>query len=153
MRSGQAWPGPAAAGTREAVEIALRSRRLALETRVGMDVEGAHRTPSGPGPGVLLAVGTGSMVWGRDPEGREMRVGGWGGQLGEEGSGYWFGMEGLRAVVRAADRRDPPTRLTAALLGALQLPSAPDLVPWVARASKAEVGALAPLVLGGCRPG
>jgi N-acetylglucosamine kinase-like BadF-type ATPase len=87
------------------------------------------------------------MVWALDPDNREMRVGGWGGQLGEEGSGYWFGMEGLRAVVRAADRRDFPTLLTPTLLEALQLSDAPDLVPWVARASKGEVGALAPLVL------
>lgn len=41
-----------------------------------------------------------------------------------------------------------PTHLTAAILGALQLPSAPDLVLWAAQASKADVGALAPLVLG-----
>ncbi len=144
------WMGLAGAGlsgAREAVEIALRSQGLALETRVGMDVEGAHRDAFGPGPGVLLAVGTGSMVWGRDPGGGEMRVGGWGGRLGEEGSGYWLGMEGLRAVVRAADLRDPPTLLTPALLGALHLPDAQDLVPWVARASKGEVAALAPLVL------
>ena len=67
--------------------------------------------------------------------------------MGEEGSGYWLGMEGLRAVARAADLRDPPTLLTPALLGALHLPEAQDLVPWVARASKGEVGALAPLVL------
>ncbi|MFH1762554.1 MAG: BadF/BadG/BcrA/BcrD ATPase family protein [Gemmatimonadota bacterium] len=150
------WTGLAGAGrsgAREAVEIALRSQRLALETRVGMDVEGARQDAFGPEPGFLLAVGTGSMVWGRDPEGREVRVGGWGGQLGEEGSGYWFGMEGMRAVLRASDLRDPPTRLTKALLGALQLPSAQDLVPWVAQASKAEVGALAPLVLGAAARG
>jgi len=56
-------------------------------------------------------------------------------------------MEGLRAVARAADRRDPPTLLTSTLLGALDLSDVQDLVSWLARASKGEVSALAPLVL------
>jgi N-acetylglucosamine kinase-like BadF-type ATPase len=112
-----------------------------------MDVEGAHWDAFGPKPGVLLAVGTGSIAWGRDGEGREIRVGGWGTPLSEEGSGYWLGMEGLRAVVRAADGRDPPTRLTPDLLGALGFSDHRELVPYVAEAPKGEVGALAPLVL------
>ncbi|MCJ7630638.1 MAG: hypothetical protein MUO50_19860, partial [Longimicrobiales bacterium] len=57
-RLGWCWPY----GAREAVEIALRSQRLALETRVGMDVEGARQDAFGSGPGFLLAVGTGTMV-------------------------------------------------------------------------------------------
>ncbi len=139
--------GAGRAGAREAVEIALRSQRLATLTRVGMDVEGAHQDAFGDGSGVLLAVGTGTMLWGRDPKGREFRVGGWGGLLGEEGSGYWLGLEGLRAVVRAADHRDPETLLSSVLLDALSLGDAQELVPWVAGASKREVGVLAPLVL------
>lgn len=148
--AGALWTGLAGAGragTREAVEIALRSRGLALQTRVGTDVEGAHYDAFGPGPGVLLAVGTGSVLWARDPGGKERKVGGWGTSLGEDGSGYWFGMEGLRAVARAHDGRDPPTILTSVLLGALTLSSFWDLIPWVAQASKSEVAALAPLVL------
>lgn len=73
------WMGLAGAGlsgAREAVEIALRSQGLALETRVGMDVEGAHRDAFGPGPGVLLAVGTGSIGRSRGaPGGRQASQG------------------------------------------------------------------------------
>ncbi len=144
------WTGLAGAGrasAREAVEVVLRSERLALETKVGMDVEGAHWDAFRSGPGFLLAVGTGSMVWGRDPNGLTVRVGGWGSPLSEEGSGYWLGLEALRAVVRAADHRDPPTLLTPTLLADLHLPDAQALVPWIARASKGDVGALAPTVL------
>ena len=53
----------------------------------------------------------------------------------------------MRAVVRAADGRDPPTRLTQDLLGFLGLLDHRDLVPFVAGATKGQVGALAPLVL------
>jgi N-acetylglucosamine kinase-like BadF-type ATPase len=112
-----------------------------------MDVEGAHRDAFGGGPGVLLVVGTGSMVWGRDPEGREIRVGGWGSLLGDEGSGYWLGLGGLRGVARAADGRGPDTALTEVLLDSLGLPGPQAMIPWAAGASKAEVAALAPRIL------
>lgn len=144
------WAGLAGAGRpgeREATEISLRSRGLARVVRVGTDVEGAHRDAFGGGPGVLLVVGTGSMVWGRDPEGREFRVGGWGGMLGDEGSGYWMGLRGLRAVARAADGRGPATTLTRTLLQLLHLLHPQALIPWVATATKGEIGALAPAVL------
>jgi glucosamine kinase len=75
------WAGLAGAGQteeREEIEEALRSRALARFVAVGGDVEGAHRDAFGGGPGVLLVVGTGSVAWGRDPTGREIRVGGWG---------------------------------------------------------------------------
>ncbi|MGW8266148.1 MAG: N-acetylglucosamine kinase [Longimicrobiales bacterium] len=144
------WAGLAGAGRageREAVEITLRSRGLARIVGVGTDVEGAHRDAFGGGPGVLLVVGTGSMVWGRDPEGREFRVGGWGGMLGDEGSGYWVGLRGLRVVARAADGRGPETTLTETFLRSLHLPEPQALIPWVASATKGEIGALAPAVL------
>ena len=144
------WTGLAGAGRsggREAVEIALRSRKLAVRTRVGLDVEGAHWDAFGPEPGVLLSVGTGTVVWGRSPEGREIKVGGWGHPLGEEGSGYWLGLRGLQAVVQAADGRIPPTSLSRRLPRALGIPEVQDLVPWIDEATKGEVAALAPAVL------
>jgi N-acetylglucosamine kinase-like BadF-type ATPase len=144
------WAGLAGAGragAREAVEIALRSLALAQRVKVGMDVEGAHRDAFGTGPGVLLVVGTGSMAWGRDPEGREIRVGGWGGILGDEGSGYWLGLQGLRAVARASDGRGPFTTLTRTLLRKLRLADPQALISWTASAGKREIAALAPLVL------
>lgn len=144
------WAGLAGAGragTREAVEISLRSMELAGEVRVGMDVEGAHRDAFGAGAGVLLVLGTGSMAWGRDPEGMEIRVGGWGSLLGDEGSGYWLGLQGLRTVARASDGREGATILSATILEALHLPDPQSLIPWTASAGKGEVAALAPLIL------
>lgn len=144
------WAGLAGAGRpgeREAVEISIRSRALARLVTVGMDVEGAYRDAFTTGPGILLVVGTGSMAWGRDPGGREIRVGGWGEVLGDEGSGYWLGLQGLRAVARSADGRSPPTSLTRSLLRQLRLHDPQALIPWTATATKGEIAALAPLVL------
>jgi glucosamine kinase len=56
------------------------------------------------GPGVLVIAGTGSNVVGRCLSGRLMSAGGWGPMLGDEGSGYWIGLEAVRAGLRARDR-------------------------------------------------
>lgn len=84
--------------------------------------------------GVLVLAGTGSLAYGVNARGRSALAGGWGYLLGDEGSGYWLGLEGLRAVVRAADGRGPQTALSAALLEAVGLPSARDLIAWLYRA-------------------
>jgi N-acetylglucosamine kinase-like BadF-type ATPase len=66
----------------------------------------------GDGPGIVLVAGTGSIAYGRNARNEAARAGGWGYVLGDEGSGYWIGRYALRAVVRAADGRGEPTRLT-----------------------------------------
>ena len=60
------------------------------------DVVGAWATATGGGPGVAAISGTGSNVFGVGGEGAEARAwraGGWGHLLGDEGSGYWLGIE------------------------------------------------------------
>jgi len=56
------------------------------------------------GPGILLIAGTGSNAIGRSLAGALFRAGGWGPVLGDEGSGYWIGLEAIRAALRAQDR-------------------------------------------------
>jgi N-acetylglucosamine kinase-like BadF-type ATPase len=63
-------------------------------------------------PGVVVIAGTGSIAYGRNAQDEAARAGGWGYVLGDEGSGYWIGRHALRAVVRQADGRGRPTRLT-----------------------------------------
>ncbi len=143
------WAGLAGAGAtapRAAVIEALRTLGLADRVVVGTDVEAAFHDAFGGGPGVMLIAGTGSIVWTRDAAGEERRVGGWGRMLGDEGSGYWIGLEGLRHVARAEDGRAPPTSMRQRLLTRCGASSVDELVAWVERASKADVAALAPIV-------
>jgi N-acetylglucosamine kinase len=70
----------------------------------------------GNAPGIVIVAGTGSIAYGCDRHGTAARAGGWGYVLGDEGSGYWMGRLAMRAVVRAADGRGIPTRLTGLLL-------------------------------------
>ncbi|HPE68562.1 MAG TPA: BadF/BadG/BcrA/BcrD ATPase family protein [Thermotogota bacterium] len=41
-------------------------------------------------PGILLICGTGSIVLGQDAHGEQLRSGGWGYLLGDEGGGFWL---------------------------------------------------------------
>lgn len=54
--------------------------------------------------GIALIAGTGSVAWGVDASGREVRAGGWGYLLGDEGSGYWIGREAVRHVLRRSQQ-------------------------------------------------
>lgn len=57
--------------------------------------------------GVLVIGGTGSNILGRTCSGETFNVGGWGSALGDEGSGYWIGHEGLKNALRAHDFQQP----------------------------------------------
>lgn len=59
------------------------------------------------GAGVLVIAGTGSHVVGRCANGSRVTAGGWGPMLGDEGSGHWIGVEGIRSGLRAIDRGVP----------------------------------------------
>jgi N-acetylglucosamine kinase-like BadF-type ATPase len=145
------WAGLAGAGSaaaRDAVTEALTGRGLASRVIVGTDVEAAFHDAFGSGPGILLIAGTGSITLARDQQGTSYRVGGWGRDIGDEGSGFRLGAEALRRVMQAFDGRGEPTGLEEVVLGALGVAEAPDLVDWASRATKGDVAALAPLVVG-----
>ncbi len=139
------WAGLAGAGNergRAAVEEELRGAGLARRVVVGSDVEAAHADVFGEGPGVLLVAGTGSAVRAVDPRGDVVTVGGWGALLGDEGGGYGIGLDAIRAVLRSADGREPPTDLTGPLLSATGTAGPRELADWAVGASKAEIAAL-----------
>lgn len=132
---------------RRALLVALVDARVAERVEVGTDIAAAAMDALGDAPGIVLLSGTGSIAWGRGPDGTEGRVGGWGALLGDEGSGYRLGLAGLRAVVRARDGRGPGTALTGALLSATGVEAPEDLVSWALTATKGRIAELAPAVL------
>ena len=131
---------------RRVLLAALEPLGIARTIRIVGDGDAAFHDAFGNGPGILLIAGTGSSAWGRGEDGRMARAGGWGQLLGDEGSGYALGLAGLRAVARAHDGRGPETALTEMLLAATGVGAPEELIAWTARATKAEVAALAPRV-------
>jgi N-acetylglucosamine kinase-like BadF-type ATPase len=67
------------------------------------DVEMACRLAFEPGGGYLLSAGTGSIAVFVDEAGGVHRVGGRGGLIGDEGSGYWIARRALAMLWRAED--------------------------------------------------
>ncbi len=85
--------------------------------------------------GLLLIAGTGSMLVGRAPDGRRLRVGGWGVPVGDEGSAYWIGREAISLASRMLDGRVNRTAFAdtflAAVLGS-QPVTTEELFEWLA---------------------
>ncbi|MGH7119774.1 MAG: N-acetylglucosamine kinase [Acetobacteraceae bacterium] len=85
----------------------------AAEVAVTSDAVTSHAGALADGDGVILAIGTGTVALARSGM-RLSRADGWGPWLGDEGSGTWIGLCGLRAALRAHDERGPETALRAA---------------------------------------
>ena len=132
---------------REELRKALRGENVASSVVVTTDIEIALAAAFADGPGIVVSAGTGSVAVGRDRTGQRHRIGGYGWQMGDEGSGYAIGRASLGAVSRAVDGRSPKTALSDRLLKATRSDNYDDLVRWAAGASPAEVAALAPHVL------
>lgn len=142
--------GAAGAGRQpeqEELQHALRGEGLAERVLVTTDIEVALAGAFGDGPGIVISAGTGSVAVGRDAEGGLHRAGGYGWQMGDEGSGYAIGRAALGAVSRAIDGRSPETRLKARVLDATRSADFDALIRWAATAGPAEVASLAPPTL------
>lgn len=59
------------------------------------------------GPGILQIAGTGSNTIGRAADGSRETAGGWSSRLGDEGSGYWIGVNAVRRALHSYDREEP----------------------------------------------
>lgn len=74
----------------------------------------------------LLISGTGAICYSYINE-EVYRAGGWGHRIGDEGSGYWIGKHIAKAIFRAADGRNKPTKLTDILLKAHHVTTTDEL--------------------------
>jgi len=100
-------------------------------------------------PGIVLIAGTGTACFGRTADKREWRSSGWGSLFGDEGSSYWIVVQAIRAVLRADDGRSPRTGLRAALLSAMGVANADEILAEANRGrwDRTSIAALAPLVI------
>jgi len=80
---------------------------------------------------VTLISGTGTIVSVCNADVSDLRVGGWGYLLGDEGSGFAMGLAGLKEVCRAHDHGESLTPFHRMLLHALGCKNPMDLIPRV----------------------
>jgi glucosamine kinase len=95
--------------------------------------------------GGIVIVGTGSIGFAM-VAGREVRAGGYGFPISDEGSGADLGLHAIRLALRAHDQRAPGTRLTRDVM--LRFHDDPyEAVAWMDRATATEYATFAPLVM------
>jgi N-acetylmuramic acid 6-phosphate etherase len=111
-----------------------------LETALAADEPGGQAQPVTQ---VLIICGTGSCCFGRTPDKRMARFGGWGHILGDRGSGYYIGLRGLQVAILRLDRDGQWSRLGRNLLQSLLLNEPNDLIDWAKNAAKQDIAALA----------
>ncbi len=141
----------AIAGT-DTQDVAEHVRSARTEAWVVVnDVVAAWASATGGGPGVAVIAGTGSNVFGVGPSAgdgaaaRAWRAGGWGHILGDEGSGYWLGVQSLKAALRDRERSGPATALSDALVAFFGEPSVEAVAQrvYTKPLSKGEIAAFA----------
>jgi N-acetylglucosamine kinase-like BadF-type ATPase len=111
---------------------------------------------NGARAGALLLAGTGSIAVGIAKDGGEVRVGGWGAEISDEGSGFRLGIDAITAVMRSYDGVLPPTLLTGRLLAHFALPGPEGFVDLVYLSGPLPIDAIAsaaPIVLSAAEDG
>ncbi|MBD2493464.1 N-acetylglucosamine kinase [Nostoc sp. FACHB-280] len=98
--------------------------------------------------GIVVAAGTGSIVFGRNHQGETKRVGGWGYILGDEGSAYKIAVAGMQAALKSYDGREISTSLIPAFQQHLSLQNIAELIEIIYRRGWGvkEIASLAPIV-------
>ncbi|MCA8035524.1 ATPase [Burkholderia arboris] len=115
---------------------------LAIESDAYTTVVGAH----GGAPGLIVALGTGSIAAALDAAGACRIAGGFGFPSGDEASGAWLGVRALAYAQQALDGRVPRDAFAAALLAETGAQDRDALVQWSCDANQTIYARLAPVV-------
>jgi len=115
---------------------------LAIESDAYTTVVGAH----GGAPGLIVALGTGSIAAALDAAGDCRIAGGFGFPSGDEASGAWLGMRALAYAQQTLDGRVPRDAFADALLAETGAHDRDALVQWSCDANQTIYARLAPIV-------
>jgi glucosamine kinase len=97
-------------------------------------------------PGVIVAIGTGSVGEALLADGTQREVGGWGFPAGDEASGGWMGLRAVSHMQQALDGRKPASAFADAVLDACG--GSRDAVQvWLGKATQTTFASLARLVI------
>ena len=116
--------------------------RMTIESDGRIALEGAFKGR----PGIILIAGTGSFALAKDHKGGIHRAGGWGRVVGDEGSGFVIGRDGLNVVAKHIDGRGKTTMLTKLVDEKLGLSNQEKIINGVYR-ENFDVATVAPLVI------
>jgi len=115
---------------------------LVVETDAYTTLLGAH----GGAPGVVIALGTGSVGEVLLASGERREVGGWGFPVGDEASGAWLGFHAVNYAQRVLDGRLAGDDFSDELLAQIGQ-TKEDMFRWLAEANQTRYATLAPIVI------
>lgn len=95
--------------------------------------------------GAIVIAGTGSIGLGF-ADGRDLRAGGYGFPISDEGSGAWLGLSAVQLALRAHDGRHDRTALLAEVMQRFSNDPM-EAVAWMDRATATDYAGLAPMVM------
>ncbi|MES2898623.1 MAG: BadF/BadG/BcrA/BcrD ATPase family protein [Pseudomonadota bacterium] len=116
--------------------------RLRLDNDGYTTLLGAHQGR----PGVIIALGTGSVGQALLEDGAQREVGGWGFPSGDEASGGWIGLRAINHIQQVLDGRRPGSAFAQAIIDACG-GSRDAIQVWLGSASQTSFAALAPIVI------
>ncbi|ONI46628.1 hypothetical protein AN643_01505 [Candidatus Epulonipiscioides saccharophilum] len=98
--------------------------------------------------GILLIAGTGSICYGVNNEGKNIRVGGWGHIFDDKGSAYYIAIKILDSVMQAYDGRGSKTELTKLVLNYFEIEDEREIVRKIYQPNinKGEIADIAKLI-------
>ena len=136
-----------------AVKLLARAVRDVLgltpeRTVLANDMHVAFASAFGPGEGVLVYAGTGSVAYHETLMGEVVRAGGYGYLVDDAGAGYWLGQQGLKALFRQVDAAGKPSKtpLAERLYARLGSRNWSQIMPVVYSGGREFVASLAPAV-------
>jgi glucosamine kinase len=104
------------------------------------------------GAGVVVIAGTGSVAYGRNPQGETARAGGWGWAVSDEGSAHWIGRRAVSAALRAADHGHEAALLRA-IMNCWHIDTIAQFVETANSVPPPDFAQLFPEVVSACRQG
>jgi glucosamine kinase len=116
---------------------------LVVQSDAYTTLVGAH----GGAPGVIVALGTGSIAAVLAEDGSYRIAGGYGFPSGDEASGAWLGLRAIVHAQQVLDGRAAPDAFSDALLAQTGTRERDGLVVWLGAANQTAYASLAPVVL------
>lgn len=115
---------------------------IELETDGFTTLMGAHQGE----PGIIVAIGTGSVGEALLPDGTRREVGGWGFPTGDEASGGWLGLRAANHIQQVIDGRKPSSAFAQAVIDACG-GNRNAIQVWLGQATQTSYAQLAPIVV------
>ncbi|EEK78917.1 ATPase [Bacillus cereus] len=127
-------------------------KKYGTQIEIFNDAIVAHAAALQGKDGILTIGGTGAICLGKKGEVYEYS-GGWGHILGDEGSGYWIALQGLKRIANQFDQGIPLCPLSLSIQDQFQLLTSSHIKSLVYSSSKDKVAAIAPFIIEEARNG